>query len=138
MAIGATIVEDKVVRDLAVQLAGLRGAASEAFGAEEAKGDLQAAQGALDQAIRVLSGLEDEPAAIERLAAFRRARDDARDRYDDLAGREEAMCEFVTVGRWEELDRTEKRSLIQAVIKRVVVRKGRGEARISIEWATDV
>jgi hypothetical protein len=138
MAIGATIVEDKVIRDLAVQLAGLRGAASEAFGAEEAKGDLQAAQAALDQAIRVLSGLEDEPAAIERLAALRRARDDARDRYEELAGREEAMCEFVTVGRWEELDRTEKRSLIQAVIKRVVVRKGRGEARISIEWATDV
>ena len=46
---------------------------------------LERRQEALDAAIRAFAGLEDEAAARERLQELRTARDEARDRHDQLA-----------------------------------------------------
>ena len=60
------------------------------------------------------------------------ARDEARDRHDQLAAAS-APAITVSAGDWDSLTLDERRALIAAVIERAVVRPGRGSDRITVE-----
>src|SRR5439155_25602347 len=68
VTVGADIVERAVAERVQELLEGMRGTASAASGVEDAARELEAAQAALEAAIRAFSGLDDEAAARERLA----------------------------------------------------------------------
>lgn len=76
-----------VVAEVRRPLAGIAGTASRADSVRAAAHALDAAQTALDTAIRAFTGLQGEQAAAERLVELHEARDAARDRYEDLARR---------------------------------------------------
>lgn len=122
-------VVEGAVREL---LTGIEGRASVEGGTREAADELERRQEALDAAIRAFAGLEDEAAARERLQELRAARDEARDRHDQLAAAS-ASAFTVNAGDWDALTLDERRALIVAVVDRVVVRPGRGSDRITVE-----
>ena len=79
-SISAELVERLVVEEVKRLLAGITEMASMADGVFDAARELDEAQAAFDGAIRAFSGLETEPAAVERLRDLRDARDAARTR----------------------------------------------------------
>jgi len=134
MTIGATLVEREVIAWVKQHLAGLTGTASGASGAEHAREQLDAAQGALDAAMRSFAdaGLGGEPVALETLDGLREARDLAKDQRDEAVTADESLTVAVTVGDWEKLNQDERRALIKATVARAVVHPGRGPERIEI------
>jgi site-specific DNA recombinase len=132
VTISAEVAERSVVEAVQDLLAGLEGRASIEGGAGEAAEEVARRQEALDKAIRSFAGLEDEEAARERLQELRAARDQARDRHDELLA---ASAPAITVraGDWDLLTLDERRALIRAVVDRAVVRPGRGPDRITVE-----
>ncbi len=132
VTISADVAERAVVQAVRGLLAGIEGRASVEGGAREAADELERRQEALDAAIRAFAGLEDEAVARERLQKLRAARDEARDRYDQLAAAS-APAITVSAGDWDSLTLDERRALIAAVVERAVVRPGRGSDRIRIE-----
>jgi site-specific DNA recombinase len=132
LAIGAEIAERAVVAAVQDYLAGIEGRASVEGGADEAADELARRQEALDAAIRAFDGLGEEQATKERLAELREARDQARERHDELVAAS-APAITVTAGDWDMLTLDEQRALIVAVIERATVSPGRGRDRISIE-----
>lgn len=133
VTISAEMVEAKIVAEVKRLLADMRGTASAATGAREASNELDRAQAALDGAISAFSGLETEPAAIQRLSELREARDAARDRYKQMVAMEDASTIVINVGDdWDRLTLDEQRDLIRAVIDHVTVAPGRGPDRVEI------
>jgi site-specific DNA recombinase len=132
VTISATVAERTVVEAVKDLLAGIEGRASVEGGVGEAAEEFARRQGALDNAIRAFDGLEDEEVTRERLRELREARDQARERHDDLLA---ASAPAITLGArdWDLLSDEGKRDLIKAVIGAAVVRPGRGADRISIE-----
>jgi hypothetical protein len=113
-------------------LPGVEGRASVESGAGEAGEEVARAQEALDKAIRSFAGLEDEEVARERLLELRAARDQARERHDELLAAS-APAMTVGAGDWDLLTLDERRALIRAVVDRAVVQPGRGSDRITVE-----
>jgi hypothetical protein len=132
VTISAEAAERAVVDAVRELLAGTEGRASVEGGIGEAADELARRQDALDKAIRTFEGLEDEQAARERLQELRAARDEARERHDELLAAS-APAITVSAGDWNLLTLEERRALIRAVIERAVVAPGRGADRISIE-----
>jgi site-specific DNA recombinase len=134
MVISAKIAEDKIIAWVKQHLAGITGTASGASGAEEAREQLDAAQAALDDAMRSFAdaGLGGEPVALETLDGLREARDLAKGRHDEALAADESLTVAVTVGDWDELNQDERRALVKATIARAVVHSGRGPERIEI------
>jgi len=132
VTISATVAEDVVIEAVQELLAGIEGRASVESGVGDAADELARKQDALDKAIRTFAGLEDEGAARERLQELREARDQARERHDELVTAS-APAITVSAGDWDLLTLEEHRALIRAVVDRAVVRPGRGSDRISIE-----
>jgi site-specific DNA recombinase len=132
VTIGAEIAERAVVEAVKELLAGIEGRASVEGGAAEAAEELARRQDALDAAIRAFAGFEDEQAARERLQELREARDQARERHDELVA---ASAPAITVGAgdWDLLTLGERRDLIRAVVAQAVVSPGRGPNRITVE-----
>ena len=131
VTISADTAERAVVEAVQELLASIEGRASVEGGVEEAACELRRRQEELDAAIRAFGGLEDEQAARERLQELRVARDEARERHDELlAGSAPAI---VSAGDWDLLSIEERRALIRAVIDRAVVSPGRSSDRISVE-----
>jgi hypothetical protein len=132
VTISAEVAERTVVEAVQNLLAGVEGRASVEGGAGEAAEEVARRQEALDKAIRSFAGLEDEEAARERLQELRAARDQARERHDELLA---ASAPAITVraGDWDLLTLDERRALIRAVVDRAVVRPGRGPDRIAVE-----
>jgi len=132
VTISATVAEDAIAEAVRELLEGIEGRASVEAGVGEAAEEVTRRQEALDKAIRTFAGLEDEQVARERLQELREARDQARDRHDELLA---ASVPAVTVsaGDWDVLTFDERRALIVAVIEQAVVRPGRGSDRITIE-----
>ena len=99
-------------------------------------GELEAAQSALDNAIRNLATVADEPAAVERLAELRDARDAAVARVD-TAGRRSVILDADL--DWDVLDAQERDAVTRATIERVVVHPGRGTGaeRITVAYVGD-
>jgi site-specific DNA recombinase len=133
--ISAEVVESEVVAWVQHHLADLIGTASGDSGVADAQIELERAQADVDAALRSFTsaGLAGEPAAIERLAELREARDRAKDRYADLIEAEQSLSQAVTVGSWDDLTPAGQRDLVRATIERVSVHPGRGAGRISIE-----
>jgi site-specific DNA recombinase len=132
VSISAEIAEQAVVEAVKELLAGIEGRASVESGAGEAAEELARRQDALDAAIRTFDGLEGEDAAREKLRELREARDQARERHDELLAAS-APAITVSAGDWNLLSDEGKRDLIKAVIGSAVVRPGRGSDRITIE-----
>jgi site-specific DNA recombinase len=132
VTIGAEIAESTIVEAVQELLAGIEGSASIESGVGEAADDVARRQDALDTAIRTFDGLEGEDAAREKLRELREARDQARERHDELLAAS-APAITVSAGDWDLLSDEGKRDLIKAVIGAAVVRPGRGADRISIE-----
>ena len=132
VTISADVAERSVIEAVQELLTGVEGRASVEDGVEEAAEELQHRQDALDKAIRAFAGLEEEEAARERLQELRTARDEARERHDELLA---ASAPAITVssGDWDQLSIDGRRDLIRAVVERAVVRPGRGSDRVSIE-----
>jgi DNA invertase Pin-like site-specific DNA recombinase len=132
VTISADIAERVVVDAVKDLLAGIEGRASVEGGALAAADDLARKQEALDAAISAFDGLQDEPAARERLLQLREERDVARDRHDELLT---ASVPAITVsaGDWDKLTVDERRALIRAVVERASVAPGRGRDRITVE-----
>jgi site-specific DNA recombinase len=132
VTVSADLAERVVVDEVKRLLADVRGKASVEGGVGVAVEELDRRQGELDRAIRAFGGLEDEAAARERLAELREARDEARERLDEL---ERAVVPAVTVsaGDWDLLTLDERRALVRAVVEVATVAPGRGPGRISVE-----
>lgn len=132
VTISAETAECAVVEAVQELLAGVEGRASVESGAEDAADELARRQDAFDAAIRTLAGLEDEAAARERLQELREARDQARERHDQLLA---ASAPAITLSArdWDDLSLDGQRDLIRAVIERAVVSPGRGPDRLSVE-----
>jgi site-specific DNA recombinase len=132
VTISATLAEEAVVEEVKRLLAGIKGRASVEGGAAAMAEDLARRQEALEAAIRAFDGLQDEPAARDRLRQLREERDAARDRHDDLVAAS-APAITVSVGDWDKLTVDEQRALIRAVVERATVAPGRGPDRIAVE-----
>lgn len=133
VTISAEVAEQTISEAVKELLAGIEGRASVEGGVNEAAEELARWQDALDSAIRAFAGLDDEPAARERLQELRAARDQAREHHDDLAA---ASAPAITVGAgdWDLLTLDERRALIRALIASATVSPGRGGSdRITIE-----
>jgi DNA invertase Pin-like site-specific DNA recombinase len=130
VTISAEVAEAAVVAAVKELLSGLEGRAS--LDLDGAADDLSQAQDALDAAIRAFAGLEDEAAAKGRLQELRAARDEARDRHDDLLAASGPSL-TVSAGDWADLTLDEQRALIRAVVAEAVISPGRGSDRIRIE-----
>lgn len=132
VTISAQVAEHAVVEAVQELLAGIEGRASVEGGVRDAANELERRQVELEAAIRTLAGLEDEAAARERLQELRVARDEARERHDQLAAAS-APAATLSSGDWDALTLDERRALIVAVVERAVVRPGRGSDRITVE-----
>ena len=134
--ISAVLVEQMVVDEVKELIAGMTGTASAKAGVAEAAAQLERTQAELSGAIAAFAsaGVADEPEAVEGLAALRKARDQARDRHDELVADLDATEVAVTAGAWDGLTLQEQRDLIRAVIERVVIApSGRGAERVFIK-----
>jgi site-specific DNA recombinase len=132
VTISASVAETTVVEAVQEFLAGIEGRASVESGVGDAAEELSRRQEALDKAIRTFEGLEDEQAARGRLQELRAARDQARERHDELLAAS-APAISVSAGDWNLLTVEERRALIKAVIASAVVSPGRGADRITVE-----
>jgi site-specific DNA recombinase len=132
VTISATVAESTIVDAVQELLAGIEGSASIETGVGAAADELARRQNALDAAIRTFDGLEGEEATREKLRELREARDQARERHDELLAAS-APAITVSAGDWDLLSDEGKRDLIKAVIGAAVVRPGRGADRITIE-----
>jgi hypothetical protein len=123
VTISATVAEQVVTNAVKAVLADAEGRASASQASLDAANELRAAQDALDAAVRSfgVAGLQDEPAAVERLAELRSQRDDAQLRVDRRGSGHELV---VTVDDWDRLTTDEHRSLIRAIVARADVRPG--------------
>lgn len=132
MTISAEIVEGVVVEATRKRLAAEDGRASADQDAREATATHEKAQADLDAAIRVFGGLEDEPAAQERLAELRKARDLARERDEQLRGVRSALT--VTMADWDKLSLEARRGLIRATVESATISPtGRGRERVTLK-----
>jgi site-specific DNA recombinase len=132
VTISAEVAENTVVAAVQELLAGIEGRASVESGVGEAAEEFARRQEALDKAIRTFEGLEDEQAARGRLQELRAARDQARERHDELLAAS-APAISVSAGDWDLLTVEERRALIRAVVAAAVVSPGRGGDRITVE-----
>jgi len=132
MTISAHIAEQVVSDAVRTALQDAQGRASMAENAREAVTGLERAQDDLEGALRsfAVTGLENEPAAVERLTVLRQARDDAQAKVDQI-GPSQALT--VSPADWDVLSLAERRDLIRATVERAVVAPtGRGAERISV------
>jgi site-specific DNA recombinase len=129
--ISARKVEAIVTDAVREALADAEGRASAESHVREAEQAAEKAQADLDAAIRAFAGLEDEPAALERLSELRQARDEARDRVEQLGGASATVT--VSVADWDTLSLDARRALIRATVERVTVAPGRSSDRVTVE-----
>jgi len=133
VTISAVIAEDVISSAVKAALEDAEGRANMAEKAQQAAGDLERTQAELDTALRsfAASGLESEPAAIERLAALRQARDDAQSRLDQSPPQEVRTVNAAT--DWDKLSLDGRRELIRATVASAIVAPtGRGAERITV------
>jgi hypothetical protein len=133
VTISAEIAEHVVSNAVRRALSDAEGRASMAEAAHEAADALQRAQTAYDTALRSFAtvGALDEPAAVERLAELRQARDDAQAQLDQI-GPDAARTVNADVD-WDLLSQVERRELIRATVESAIVApSGRGAGRITV------
>jgi site-specific DNA recombinase len=133
VTISAEIAEQVVTDAVQAAIADMEGRASVAENVHRAVEARDRAQAELDAALRsfTAAGLSDEPAAVERLAELRQARDDAEVQLDQLGPQAAETVNAAT--DWDRLSRDGRRDLIRATVESAIVApKGRGAGRIKI------
>jgi hypothetical protein len=131
-AVGATIAETVVIEAVRERLTDTGGWVTPERTVRDAEEELRAAQEALDGAIRLLAGFEDEDAARDRLEALRETRDRAIERMAQVGHHGDAQV-VEDADEWDTLDLDARRQLVRAVVQRAVVSPGRGAGRVSVE-----
>jgi DNA invertase Pin-like site-specific DNA recombinase len=129
--VSARLVEERVVTEVQRLAAGILGRASSNSRARELKVVAVRDQAILDAKIRTLSGLEDEPATVQRLQELRAVRDASRDAAR-AAERKSTTLEITADRNWDDLTLPERRALIKALIEHVSVLPGRRPDRLRI------
>ncbi len=124
VTISAEVAEHVVTDAVRQALTDAEGQASVADTARRAERELEQAQVALDAAVRSFAAadLADEPAAVERLAELRQARDDAQAQLSRIAPA--AMLTLNASDDWERLSLDERRALIRATVDSATVAPG--------------
>ncbi len=133
VVISAKIAEDVVTSAVRAALADAEGRASMAESAQQAALALGRAQAVLDAALQSFgaAGLENEQAAVDRLAELRQVRDDAQAHVDQIGP--EAGRRVNAAADWDELSLAGRRELIRATVKiATVAPRGRGPSRIKV------
>jgi DNA invertase Pin-like site-specific DNA recombinase len=133
VTISAELAEEVVSAAVREALADVQGRASAADNAEQAVRARDQAQAELESALRSFStaGLTDEPAAVERLAELRKARDDAEAQLDQIGP--QSSLTINANEDWDKLSRDGQRALIRATVESAIVAPtGRGAERIAI------
>jgi len=123
-------------------LAGQSATASASVELGEARDQLRERETALDQAIEVLADLGDVAAAKRKLGDLRDQVAAARTRVDELQRAASVTVTVNAAADWDLLTLAERRALIGAVIRRVVVLPGQrgvtgGAERVRIEAAIE-
>jgi site-specific DNA recombinase len=131
VTISAEAAESTVVDTVKELLRGVKGSASIGGATEAAERDLASAEAELDKAVAAFTGLEDVATARQRLLDLREARDQARDRLDQLQAAQ-APAVTVTAEEWDRLTLEEQRALIRAVIERADVAPRRSAERLTV------
>jgi hypothetical protein len=98
--------------------------------AEEA---LTGAQSGLDGYLKTveLVGLDNEPAAVQRLGELKQARDDAQSHLDQLGSEREKAISLA--GDWDKLTLAGRQIAIRAAVESVTIAPGRGAERVTIK-----
>jgi site-specific DNA recombinase len=131
VTIGAEIAEYVLVEATKRRAREVKGEASaEGDARAEAEGAEQA-QANLDAAIRAFAGLDEEPAAADRLAELARIRDEAVAKANHSRDVRSALT--IDVDDWDDLSVSARRSLIRTTIDRATVSStGKGAGRITV------
>jgi DNA invertase Pin-like site-specific DNA recombinase len=135
VTISAEIAERVVVDAVRAALSNAEGRASIEQGVRDADRALERAQSELDAALRTFAATEvgDEPAAVERLAQLRDARDVALAEREQL-GDTPAALTLRAARDFDHLTLDARRTLIRNTVKRATVAPGgRGAGRITLE-----
>jgi site-specific DNA recombinase len=133
MAISADIAEQVVVNAMWDALGDIEGRAATEDRGRNARIALDKAQGDLNAAIEAFTGMETEPAAIQKLAELKAVRDKCLDKVDHL-GHQLVPALTVTRTDWPKLTTDEQRSLIKTTIHKATVGPGKGAARITVTF----
>ena len=97
-----------------------------------AKHQLLEAQDAFDGLVTMLTGMESEPAVVERIRTARETRDAAQAEVDRLEPAQTSVL-LTTDALWEAATVDERRRMLGATFTSITVGTGRGEARLSFE-----
>jgi hypothetical protein len=135
VSISADPVEELVENATVAALMNVEGRASQEARAREAEDALERAQANLDAAIDALEDFTDA-SATRKLDKLRAVRDDAQKQVDELP-RTRPTKTIRVAEDWNLLSLPDKRALIRATIKRVVVDPGKGVDRVTIETFND-
>ncbi|MBS1862001.1 MAG: recombinase family protein [Actinobacteria bacterium] len=131
VTIGAVIAEDVIVEATKRRAHEVKG---EASAKDDARADAEVAEQAqanLDAAIRAFGGLEDESAAVDRLAELARVRDEAVAKANHSNDLTSALT--IDVDDWDDLSVSGRRALIRATIEEATVSPtGKGAGRITV------
>lgn len=136
VTISAEKIEALVVDAVRAALSDAEGRASAQTNVRDAEAALEAAQSALDSALRVFAGFEDEAGARDRLGELRGQRDEAQARVEQLGGQRTSITITASTD-WERLTTDEQRALIRATVARVTVGPGRRDERVTIQLFTE-
>lgn len=131
VTIGAEIAERAVVEAVIAAHGDAEGRASAERRAQDVIAGAEKAQADLDSAIRAFAGLEDEPAARERLAELRAVRDAAVEEVEQLGPHLFGIRLSLAAG-WDSLSSDEQRSVIRTTVERASVEPGRGKNRVTV------
>jgi DNA invertase Pin-like site-specific DNA recombinase len=130
VTIGAEIAEDVIVEATKRRAREVKG---EASAEGDARADAEAAERAqanLDAAIRAFGGLEEESAAVDRLAELASVRDEAVARASHSKDLTSALT--IDVDDWDDLSVSARRALVRATIERATISStGKGAERIA-------
>jgi DNA invertase Pin-like site-specific DNA recombinase len=132
VTVSAELAEQVVIEAVQELLEGMTGTASMADEVGAAEREVERIEQELDAAVRAFDGLEDVPAARERLLGLQAQRDEAREHLAEVRA---AVTPSLTVsaGDWHELSLEGQRALVRAVLESVTVAPGRGRERFTIE-----
>lgn len=133
VAVSAPAVEALVVAAVRDRLRHESGRADAEAHVVEAESAAAAARDRLTRAIATLDGFDDVPGTRERLLEFRRASERADAHLEKVLPLRARIVVNADVD-WERLSLHERRDLIRATVARVVVGKGRGLDRVTIEF----
>jgi DNA invertase Pin-like site-specific DNA recombinase len=135
VAISAKISEQVVTERVRQALSELRGQASADKYVQDAKQELEAAQGALDAAVEAFDGINAASVNV-KLKGLTEARNAAQAHYGQIASSQANVIEIDPEADWDFLDIDQRRALIKARVERVDVvpatRSLKGADRITI------